>query len=332
MSKTTTTTQPTKIALASFKELGIDFKQYENRPIWNAEIEIDDTEYLVINVIAESDDVIQVFASIIRAKQEMHRDQVIDFIALYNGIGGTHTHLEYDFNYNTYRVAGDVMFNDDPKSLSVTMLVGMIKWCINSMGSVCGHLRAVEDGSQTPAGAIKALTMDAPADDAQESDSGAPVDLPQGMRLASVMQQWLKENDLNNSFEADDKKNKATSSFVVTIDEVELSCYIETYEDVQWCKCFLYLADPKVPVKRVEEVGKYVAEINGYPVIGCLQLSEVERTVRFYGSIDVEDAAFEPAHINNLLNAGRRKMAKCVPQLMAVYFGGKTAEEVLAEE
>lgn len=64
---------------------------------------------------------------------------------------------------------------------------------------------------------------------------------------------------------------------------------------------------------------------------GILNIPD-NRQLRFYAAIDVEDAAIEPQHISNMMGAGLRTMARCLPQFMAICFGGKTAEEALEIE
>ena len=66
--------------------------------------------------------------------------------------------------------------------------------------------------------------------------------------------------------------------------------------------------------------------------MGQLQLFAENRMMRYYNAIDVEDAAFEPQHISNVLNAGISALRSTLPKYMAICFGGKTAEEVLAED
>jgi len=68
--------------------------------------------------------------------------------------------------------------------------------------------------------------------------------------------------------------------------------------------------------------------VNG---IGALTVMR-DRTLRYYAAIDVEDAAFEPQHISNLLGVGLRTMESRHPQFMAICFGGKSAEEAFEIE
>jgi hypothetical protein len=328
---TKTITRSGKLVVKTLEEMGLEANQVEDRQIWVAEVKQDEHEGrdLFLLTIAEDEDVIQVFASITRAEKEDHRSEVIEFISLYNRTHGRHTHLEYDFNHNTYRVAGQVMFSETAKSLSIPMVRGMILRCMSGLDEVRDVLRAVESGELRPVDALDSLSTASDDADSGEEDNSRPGLSVEGMRLGSVLQQWLSEKEWEDPIDVDADRNRAMAKIDVTIGEVELKGVIETWEDVQWCKCFVYLPDPKIPVKRLDEVKKYIAEVNSLPLIGCLQLLESERTVRYYGSFDVEDATFEPAHINNLFGAGMGKMEHCFPQLMAICFGGKSADEVL---
>ena len=85
----------------------------------------------------------------------------------------------------------------------------------------------------------------------------------------------------------------------------------------------------RIPENRLFEVKSYLAKINTLPLIGHLQLLEDDRLIRFYSSIAVEDASFEPNHIGNLLNNAIFRMEMVVPQIMAISFGDKSAQEIL---
>jgi len=74
---------------------------------------------------------------------------------------------------------------------------------------------------------------------------------------------------------------------------------------------------------------KWVNMVNIGTSLGYLAVVRNDRVLMYYAYIDVEDAGFEPAHIENILNAGIRTMKHRLPQFMAICFGGKTAEEAL---
>ncbi len=94
----------------------------------------------------------------------------------------------------------------------------------------------------------------------------------------------------------------------------------------------MYFLDTKVPESKQEEVQKFVSAVSVKLLLGNLQLIRDERVIRYYNAIDVEDAAFEPQHINNMIGAGIGAMETWLPKYMAICFGGKTTDEVFAEE
>ena len=92
----------------------------------------------------------------------------------------------------------------------------------------------------------------------------------------------------------------------------------------------MYLSSNKFPEKCLVEIQKFVARVSSSMAIGSLQLVSDDRVIRAYAAIDVEDASFEPAHIQNLLNACVHTLSKSLPNYMDICFGGKTVEEVFA--
>lgn len=151
------------------------------------------------------------------------------------------------------------------------------------------------------------------------------------MRLTETLKQWLKEEEWEEETEIDEENQNSSTGFGFKVDDFSLKCYYECNERGEIFKFFMYFFDTKIPEKRLDEVQKLVTAISIGLSIGSLQLLREERVIRFYAGIDVENAAFEPAHITNLLGAGIRTMENCLPKYMALCFGNKSAEEILAE-
>jgi hypothetical protein len=152
------------------------------------------------------------------------------------------------------------------------------------------------------------------------------------MRLTDVLKQWLKEQEWEEQPEIDDEAQTSSTAFSFSIEDFSLTCFYEANEKGEIFKLYMYFMATKCPEKYLDEVQTLITELNNTLAIGSLQLQRDERVMRFYAGIDVENAAFEPAHIQNLLNAGARALGDALPKYMVICFGGKTAEEVLAEE
>jgi hypothetical protein len=152
------------------------------------------------------------------------------------------------------------------------------------------------------------------------------------MRLTETLKQWLKEQEWDDTPDIDDENQTSSTGFGFTVGDFNLNCWFDISEKAEVFKFFAYFNDTKVPEKKLDEVQRFVTAVSNGMVLGNVQLLPEKRTIRYYNAIDVENAAFEPAHIQNLLNAGLRTMEIRLPQYMAICFGGKTAEEVFAEE
>lgn len=153
------------------------------------------------------------------------------------------------------------------------------------------------------------------------------------MRLTNVVQEWFAQQEWEEKPEYDEENQKSTTVFKFNIDDFNLRCFFEAEETSQIFKLFMYYLEPKAPEKRLEEVKRLVYLVNNdIFMLGQLNLLEGERVIRYYNAIDVEDASFEPAHITNMFNAGISGLQEVIPKYMAVCFGGKKVEEVMAED
>ncbi len=152
------------------------------------------------------------------------------------------------------------------------------------------------------------------------------------MRLTDTIKQWLTEQEWNEEPVIDAENQTSSTGFSHAVGDFALKCWYDANEQGEVFKVFMYYFDTKVPEKKLDEIQQFVTLVSKDMMIGTLQLLRDERVIRYYGAIDVENAAFEPAHITNILNAGLGTMYHALPKYMAVCFGGKTAVEALAEE
>ncbi len=152
------------------------------------------------------------------------------------------------------------------------------------------------------------------------------------MRLTETLQQWLQAQEWEEQPEIDEENQTSSTRFGFTVSDINLDGYFDISEQGQLFKIYMYSKEVKVPEKRLDEIQKFTCEYSKFCFVGQLQLLREQRMLRYYNAIDVEDAAFEPQHITNMLNAAINIMGTALPKYMAICFGGKSAEEALAEE
>ncbi len=152
------------------------------------------------------------------------------------------------------------------------------------------------------------------------------------MRLTDTLITWLKQKEWEEEPEVNEEEQTSSTGFGFSVGDFSLKCFFEASEQIEVFKIFMYFLDTKVPEKRLDEVQKLVNIASIRMLLGNIQLLRDDRVIRYYHAIDVEDAAFEPEHISNMLGAGVSAMKTYLPIYMAICFGGKTAEEALTEE
>lgn len=152
------------------------------------------------------------------------------------------------------------------------------------------------------------------------------------MRLTNTVKQWFAEKEWSEEPEIDEQQQTSSTDFSIATGDFKLKFFFEVMERGEIFRIYAYFIDAKVPEKKLDEVQKLITEISSQMVLGCLQLIRNERVIRYYAAINVENAAFEPAHITNLLNAGLNTMTSTLPRYMAVCFADKSAEEALEME
>lgn len=153
------------------------------------------------------------------------------------------------------------------------------------------------------------------------------------MRLTEVVVNWLENQEWEERPEINEEENTSSISLAFDVGEdFSVKCFLDVSEQAGFFKLFAYYFDGKIPANRLDEVVKWANLVNRGTAIGSLQVITEERNLRFYTSIDVENATFEPQHIDNMLSAMLRVMKLRLPQMMAICHGGKTAEEALEIE
>jgi tetratricopeptide (TPR) repeat protein len=150
------------------------------------------------------------------------------------------------------------------------------------------------------------------------------------MRITSIIVQWFEEQEWEERPKVNEEKQTSSTGFGYQVsDDYSVKCYLDAAENQGNIKLLMYFNETKIPESKIKEATRFVNMVNVGIGIGHLVVIPDERCLRYYAGIDVENATLEPRHISNLLNAGLRTMEKRLPQLMAICFGGKSAEEAI---
>lgn len=153
------------------------------------------------------------------------------------------------------------------------------------------------------------------------------------MRITDTIIKWLEIQEWDERPEINEEAQTSSTGFIYSIgDDLSVSCYFEAIEDAGLIKFFMYYMDSTIPESRLDEALKFVNYVNMGISVGHLAIIPDKGYLSFRASIDVEDALIEPAHINNLVEAGVRAMENRLPQFMEVCFSDKTAEVILEAE
>ena len=209
------------------------------------------------------------------------------------------------------------------------------KECGNKLGVIvdgiacpkCGEQAQPDDTFCGKCGA--AISPDATAEAKVEKYDGP-------WRLTDVVREWIKlrswEKPLDT--ELDDMEGTSSTGFNVRSGDYEYTGYLDANERHEIFQLFLYPNETVIPAKRLEEANELMRQLNLKTWLGHFQIfiqDDGGGRIRNYQAIDVEDAAFEPQHIQNMLDRATQNMGRCLPRLTAVC-DGKSAEEALSEE
>ena len=155
-------------------------------------------------------------------------------------------------------------------------------------------------------------------------------------RLTDVVREWIKLGKWEKQLETelDDMEGTSSTGFNVRSDNYEYTGYLDANERHEVFQLFLYPNEIEIPAKRLGEANELMRQLNLKTWLGHFQIfvqDDGGGRIRNYQAIDVEDASFEPQHIQNMLDRATENMGRCLPRLAAIC-DGKSAEEVLSED
>ncbi len=165
----------------------------------------------------------------------------------------------------------------------------------------------------------------------QSDSSGGQYDGP--WRLTDVVRAWLKEMEWDDEPELDNQNGKSSTSLSIGLEDYSVKVFCEVVEPIEVFQLFMYYFDLKITPKRIGAAREFVEQVNLGMLLGQGQIpiSEDVGTLRYLSSVDVEQAAFEPRHISNMLFAAETFMKKRIPQIESIC-KGKSPADVLSEE
>ena len=167
---------------------------------------------------------------------------------------------------------------------------------------------------------------------AEQSPSEEHYDGP--WRLTKVVRRWLKEMEWEETPQLDQVTGISRTGFSYSPNEKDdpSTCYLEAWESQEVCKLFMYCFNNKVPEDRFLECLAFANEVNNNRSVGYFSVQRFDEgnVIRYYVSIDVESASFEPRHIHNLFQAGASGIEVLMPHFVAICTDGKSAAEVIA--
>ena len=154
-------------------------------------------------------------------------------------------------------------------------------------------------------------------------------------RLTEVVAKWLEAQEWEERPETKEERMTSSTEFSYQLnDDFTAKCFLEVVEKAGFFKVYMYYFDTKIPVPKINEVVTFANLANAKIPVGELIVHPEDnmRVIKFYLGMDFEDAAFEPQHISNMLSSGLRTLKERLPQMMAICFGGKSAEEAVDME
>jgi hypothetical protein len=148
-------------------------------------------------------------------------------------------------------------------------------------------------------------------------------------KLTNVIAQWFEEQEWEERPEINEEDETSSTYFGYKTGDFSLKCYFAAAEKPVFFTMYIYFMDTKIPEAKIPEVLKWLNLVNcSYP-LGTLHFVHDDRIIRCHHGMDYDDATFETQHISNVFNILKSIMEYRLPQVLAICFGGKTAEEAL---
>ncbi len=138
------------------------------------------------------------------------------------------------------------------------------------------------------------------------------------MRLTNTLQQWLTEQKWDLKPEIDAKNKTSSIAFTCTIDDFKLSCDFEIDEKSGLVKFYMHFLEKEIPDSLFDKVQLMCTEETNRALLGGVWALKKRKIIFYTSAIDVNNAAFDTNHINNLMNAGVNFMRHFLPKFVEI--------------
>lgn len=153
-------------------------------------------------------------------------------------------------------------------------------------------------------------------------------------RLTDVVREWIKLQEWDDEPELDDVEGTSSTKFHFETDDNQYIAYFDVNEKYEIFRVYIYAIKLKIPAMRIEEANELARLISLSNSLGHVQIlvgDDEDATVRYYHAIGIENASFEPGHVQNMFRLGGISMDLYAPQFASIC-EGKSAEEVYSED
>ena len=149
------------------------------------------------------------------------------------------------------------------------------------------------------------------------------------MRLADKVQEWLDEQAWKDEQERDPETHQSRVSTCFTINNQRYDLWLETDEQKDWIKLYLYAPFKALP-KKLTDCAVLFNRINATHGIGAIHMMPDGR-IRFRHIVDVENTEPSIQMISNMLNSGAAVFQNWFEEITAVALSKTTAQEIFDE-
>ena len=154
--------------------------------------------------------------------------------------------------------------------------------------------------------------------------------IPQDMKLAGLIQQWLEQMHLKTEIHLDPENGTSAVETPCEVAGEQYRLFVEADEKRQWLSLYMYGARP-IPPERYDEACKLANGIN----LQFLSLGRMAaipgKGFQFMALADVEGSVPSATMIKNMLDAGTHVFKLWAGAMGELIAGDKSAEQIFAQ-
>jgi hypothetical protein len=156
------------------------------------------------------------------------------------------------------------------------------------------------------------------------SDEDLDEQMSNGMRGFAALGTWLAED----GWHPDLLDDKLAYRVGFSGSNGDYRCFATIHEQYE-LMVFYAVAANRIPEERRGEAALFMARANYGLRIGNFELDVNDGEIRYKSSLDFEGAELTPSLIRNAIYPAVRTLDRYMPGILAVAFGGKSAEEAI---